>query len=139
MASSRPKSTLVIFTFNMAVGEDTDNKISTSVPGPPLIIYFPNVTYTMARIVWDPPVEPNGILTGYMVSYRLLEAALNTTELVNLEVSTREYTATKLEREKYYVFGVTARTHLGWGDTALVKVYTMHNRSKYGLMIDKVI
>ncbi|KAL3875338.1 hypothetical protein ACJMK2_033296 [Sinanodonta woodiana] len=99
------------------------------VPGPPVIIWFPEVTYNQARIVWESPVEPNGIITNYMVSYR---EKYNTSQWTNspaLTPSIREYTVTNLKRETYYIFNVTAKTLQGWGETASVEVYTMIDRS----------
>ncbi|KAK3593323.1 hypothetical protein CHS0354_031382 [Potamilus streckersoni] len=98
------------------------------VPGPPVIIWFPEVTYNQARIVWESPLEPNGIITNYMVSYR---EKGNTSQWINsppLTPSIREYTVTNLKRETYYIFNVTAKTLQGWGETASVEVYTMIDR-----------
>ena len=105
------------------------------MPGPPDIVWFPEVTYTLAEIVWEPPLEPNGIITGYMVSYKLrdgLEPYQNSSVLSN---DTASYTVGNLQREAYYEFRVTAKTRLGWGETASVEVYTMVNRSKYRVYI----
>lgn len=33
-----------------------------------------------------------------------------------------------MEREKYYWFSITAKTRLGWGETAKLLVYTTNNR-----------
>ena len=105
------------------------------VPGPPVIVWFPEVTYTLAEVVWEPPLEPNGIITGYMVSYKLrdgLEPYQNSSVLSNVTTS---YTVGDLQREAYYEFRVTAKTRLGWGETASVEVYTMVNRSKCSISL----
>ncbi|CAB4061873.1 SDK [Lepeophtheirus salmonis] len=39
------------------------------VPGPPSNVSFPDVSYTTARIIWDIPAEPNGVINKYRVSY----------------------------------------------------------------------
>jgi len=36
--------------------------------------------------------------------------------------------STNLEKEKYYWFSITAKTRLGWGETAKLLVYTTNNR-----------
>ena len=102
-----------------------------AVPGPPVIIWFPEVSYTLAEIVWEPPLEPNGIITGYMVSYRLRDSGKPLINSTVLTPNTTKYTVGNLEREAYYEFRVTAKTRLGWGETADVEVYTMINRRKY--------
>ncbi|XP_021344354.1 protein sidekick-1-like, partial [Mizuhopecten yessoensis] len=96
-------------------------------PGPPVIVWFPQVTYTTAKVLWSPPLEPNGIVSGYMVSFRIknLNIITNSSELPSTQF---EYTVATLQRETYYLFSVTARTHLGWGTPAEVLVYTMINR-----------
>lgn len=101
------------------------------VPDPPIIIYFPEVTYSLAQIVWEPPTEPNGVITGYRVSYRERNATENQA-VVNdtLGASTREYTVRGLRRMTYYLFSVSAKTQLGWGESSSVMVLTMINRGK---------
>ncbi|KAK7506394.1 hypothetical protein BaRGS_00002506 [Batillaria attramentaria] len=99
------------------------------VPGPPIIIYFPNVTYTSAVVVWNPPQEPNGIITGYKVAYRKESSSTPGPE-VELGPNIREYMVDRLERETIYLFFVTAKTQLGWGETASVKVLTMVDRDR---------
>lgn len=98
-----------------------------SVPGPPIIIYFPDVTYSSAKIVWSPPSEPNGIITQYKIAYSI-QGSSNLSTIV-LPSGVLENTVFGLIRETYYVFSVTAKTRLGWGETANVTVYTMNDRS----------
>ncbi|XP_076440901.1 protein sidekick-like isoform X2 [Babylonia areolata] len=112
-------------TLSPSVQERTDE----DVPGPPMIIYFPNVTYTSAIVVWTPPSEPNGIITGYKVSYRKQDDTASQTDS-ELGPKVYEYTVDVLERETYYIFSVTAKTRLGWGETASVPVLTMLNRDR---------
>ena len=100
------------------------------VPGPPANVWFPLITFTEATIFWELPMERNGIITGYMVTYKLkngIEPYQNSSVLTN---DTTSYTVENLQREAYYTFGVTAKTRFGWGETASVDVYTMENRSK---------
>lgn len=100
------------------------------MPGPPIIIYFPNVTYTSAVVVWNPPKEPNGIITQYKVSYRKQRATTDENEVL-VEPNYREYGVDNLEREVVYVFSVTAKTQKGWGTPASVEVLTMLNRGNF--------
>ncbi|KAK3090478.1 hypothetical protein FSP39_012184 [Pinctada imbricata] len=97
------------------------------VPGPPMYLWFPNVTYTSVRIRWSPPEEPNGVITGYMVSYRIKDTN-NVTNSSDLVQSQHELGVFSLQRETYYVFSVRAKTRRGYGEAAEAKVYTMINR-----------
>lgn len=103
-----------------------------AVPGPPIIIYFPEVTFTSAVVVWSPPKEPNGIITAYKVSYYKQGESVSSTP-ADLPPNVHEYEVDGLERESYYNFTVTASTRLGWGESASVPVLTMENRGiEYG-------
>ena len=99
------------------------------VPGPPTKIWFPKVTNSTANVVWEPPTQPNGILTGYFVSYKEKTGNIqgNSSDLPEAQ---REYTVAALQREQYYIFKVMAKTRLGWGQPKEVLVYTIFNRNK---------
>lgn len=101
-----------------------------SVPGPPVRLWFPDVTSNTVKIMWSPPLEPNGIITGYMVSYRRDDTSFvyNSSVIV---ASQLEYHFSSLENNKYYSFSVRAKTRRGWGIGAKAKVYTTVNRRKY--------
>ena len=102
-----------------------------SVPGPPSSIYFPDVSEHSARIVWSPPLQPNGIILGYRVAYREKSRPPSYTIVDDtLSQNTLEYNVTGLERTTYYVFSLTARTNSGWGITEDQEVYTINNRRK---------
>nr|CAD7448038.1 unnamed protein product [Timema bartmani] len=98
-------------------------------PGAPSNVSFPDVSLSMARIIWDVPEEPNGEILAYRVSYHLQSASgLNYTR--EFPPSDRTYRVTELEAEQYYMFSVTAQTRLGWGKTAHALVYTTNNRER---------
>ncbi|KAL5018087.1 hypothetical protein ScPMuIL_003809 [Solemya velum] len=99
------------------------------VPGPPVIIWFPEVTFTTAKIVWDPPLEPNGIISLYKVSYKEQESNTATPRVAELSANNRAYTAENLKGSTNYEFSVRAQTMLGWGEEASVIVITRVNRS----------
>lgn len=46
-----------------------------SVPGPPRIIWFPDVSYVDATIEWEPPQEPNGIILSKSIQSTKLRFA----------------------------------------------------------------
>lgn len=41
------------------------------VPGPPVGILFPEVRTASVRLIWQPPAQPNGIILGEFITYRL--------------------------------------------------------------------
>ncbi|XP_067118957.1 protein sidekick [Centruroides vittatus] len=97
------------------------------VPGIPSNISFPDVSTTTARILWDVPEEPNGIITAYRVSYHInstLEGSI-TKELPSTDRTLKVF---NLNPETYYLFTVTAKTSEGWGKTAQAIVFTTNNR-----------
>ena len=97
------------------------------VPGPPSNISFPDVSYTMARIIWDVPAEPNGEILAYKVNYHLQDDASEnfTQEFLPTD---RTFTAVGLDAMSYYEFTVAAKTALGWGYSSKGVVYTTNNR-----------
>ncbi|XP_016982349.1 protein sidekick isoform X9 [Drosophila rhopaloa] len=98
-------------------------------PGVPSNVSFPDVTLTMARIIWDVPMDPNGEILAYQVTYTLNGSAmLNYSR--EFPPSDRTFRATGLLPEKYYSFSCTAQTRLGWGKIATALVYTTNNRER---------
>lgn len=99
-------------------------------PGAPSNVSFPDVSFTMARIIWDEPDDPNGEILAYKVTYGLNGTQIGGTRTYSKEFppSDRTFRATELQPERYYLFTVTAQTRLGWGKTARVLVYTTNNR-----------
>ncbi|UYV77068.1 SDK2, partial [Cordylochernes scorpioides] len=98
----------------------SENCCCLAVPGVPSNISFPDVSTTTARIIWDVPVEPNGVITAYRVAYA------NQTKV--LDPTVRTWKAFDLAPHNYYEFSVTAKTQEGWGKTAFAQVYTTNNR-----------
>ncbi|XP_031349288.1 protein sidekick isoform X2 [Photinus pyralis] len=98
-------------------------------PGEPSNVSFPDVSFSAARIIWDVPEEPNGEILAYKISYQINDTRTNIKRYSKEFLpSTRTFTATQLESEKYYLFSITAQTRLGWGKTAHVLVFTTNNR-----------
>ncbi|KAK8382212.1 hypothetical protein O3P69_015266 [Scylla paramamosain] len=97
------------------------------VPGPPSAISFPDVSFTYARIIWDVPEEPNGEITAYSIVYHLADSTdvNNTHEFPPTE---RTFKAVELKPESNYMFLVSARTRLGYGQSVQAPVYTTNNR-----------
>ncbi|XP_052268400.1 protein sidekick-like [Dreissena polymorpha] len=98
------------------------------VPGPPRIIWFPFVSFNNATIEWEEPEEPNGIILAYLVSWRV-SGSSDPLKNVTVGASERKLTAENLQTQAYYEFYVTGQTVKGWGERAMVEVFTMSNRS----------
>ncbi|NXV77677.1 SDK2 protein, partial [Atlantisia rogersi] len=100
------------------------------VPGPPVGILFPEVRTTSVRLVWQPPVAPNGVILAYRVTHRLNTTTANAAAMEVLEPSARQYTATGLHPEATYLFRIAAQTRKGWGEAAEALVVTTEKRDR---------
>ncbi|XP_072916750.1 protein sidekick-1 isoform X1 [Hemitrygon akajei] len=99
------------------------------VPGPPIKLIFPEVQLSSVRVVWQTPENPNGIILGYRIAYHL---ASEPSKFINIEVSSnaRQYWATNLNVESWYVFRVSAKTRRGWGEPVEAVVKTTQTRDR---------
>ncbi|XP_031422173.1 protein sidekick-1 isoform X2 [Clupea harengus] len=100
------------------------------VPGPPIRLVFPEVRLTEVRVVWQPPVEPNGIIMGYQVAYRLDTGDPNQFTTVVVGPDARQFTASGLRPESAYIFRISAKTEQGWGTAAQAIVITTEVRER---------
>nr|XP_046227677.1 protein sidekick-1-like isoform X2 [Scatophagus argus] len=100
------------------------------VPGPPVRMVFPEVRLSSVRVVWQPPTNPNGIILGYQISYRLDSRDPQRWTTVEVGSNARQFTVTGLSPEQTYVFRVTARTAVGWGDEQEALVVTTERRER---------
>uniref|UniRef100_A0A8D0G947 Sidekick cell adhesion molecule 1 n=1 Tax=Sphenodon punctatus TaxID=8508 RepID=A0A8D0G947_SPHPU len=99
-------------------------------PGPPVRLVFPEVRLTSVRIVWQPPEEPNGIILGYQIAYRLATSSPNKFTTVEVGSTVRQFTATDLIPESAYIFRTSAKTRQGWGEPLEATVITTEKRER---------
>ncbi|PNI35199.1 SDK1 isoform 4 [Pan troglodytes] len=99
-------------------------------PGPPVRLVFPEVRLTSVRIVWQPPEEPNGIILGYQIAYRLASSSPHTFTTVEVGATVRQFTATDLAPESAYIFRLSAKTRQGWGEPLEATVITTEKRER---------
>ncbi|KFV75189.1 Protein sidekick-1, partial [Struthio camelus australis] len=99
-------------------------------PGPPVRLVFPEVRLTSVRIVWQPPEEPNGIILGYQIAYRLASSSPNKFTTVEVGSTVRQFTATDLAPESAYIFRTSAKTRQGWGEPLEATVITTEKRER---------
>eukprot|EP00058_Branchiostoma_floridae_P023774 XP_002609264.1 hypothetical protein BRAFLDRAFT_124749 [Branchiostoma floridae] len=83
------------------------------VPSPPQDVTVEPIDSTSARVVWQPPAEPNGILQGYKVLYKDSNAAEYITHEV--EASEMSYVISDMIPGTEYVVAVSAFTGAGDG------------------------
>ncbi|KAM8773325.1 protein sidekick-1-like isoform 2-T2 [Acanthopagrus schlegelii] len=100
------------------------------VPGPPVRMVFPEVRLSSVRVVWQPPTNPNGIILGYQISYRLDSRDPQRWTTVEVGSNARQFTVTGLSSEQTYVFRLTARTAVGWGEAQEALVVTTERRER---------
>nr|XP_060642877.1 protein sidekick-1 isoform X2 [Anolis sagrei ordinatus] len=99
-------------------------------PGPPVRLVFPEVRLMSVRIVWQPPEEPNGIILGYQIAYRLATSNPNKFTTVEVGSTVRQFVATDLLPESAYIFRASAKTRQGWGEPLEATVITTEKRER---------
>ncbi|XP_077774862.1 protein sidekick-1 isoform X5 [Podarcis muralis] len=99
-------------------------------PGSPVRMVFPEVKLTSVRIVWQPPEEPNGIILGYQIAYRLATSSPNKFTTVEVGSTVRQFVATDLLPESAYIFRASAKTRQGWGEPLEATVITTEKRER---------
>ncbi|XP_061768377.1 protein sidekick-1-like [Nerophis ophidion] len=100
------------------------------VPGPPVRVVFPEVRLSSARVVWEPPTNPNGLILGYQISYRLEHRDGQQWTTVEVGSNGRQFTVTGLTPEQSYLFRLVARTAVGWGQEHEALVVTTERRER---------
>lgn len=102
------------------------------VPGAPSGVYFPVANKSAVRVSWLPPHQRNGIITGYRIEYRAKKPNSSHPELSTSDESLgrdrNDYAVTELEANTFYTFAVSAGTRRGWGEAAVLDVYTGESR-----------
>ncbi|XP_061535889.1 protein sidekick-1 isoform X1 [Phycodurus eques] len=100
------------------------------VPGPPVRVVFPEVRLSSAKVVWEPPTNPDGIILGYQIAYRLEHRDSQQWTTVEVGSNGRQFTVTGLTPEQTYVFRLVARTAVGWGQEHVALVVTTERRER---------
>ena len=89
---------------------------SFTVPGPPENVTTKPVSQTSVIVSWTPPVEKNGILTNYTITWQAGADMYNNTVVVDSNSSS--YTVEGLQTCLMYNFSVAASISLGGGEPA---------------------
>ena len=88
---------------------------------------FPDVSFSSARVIWDVPIEPNGEILAYRVTY-FIDSVVAANMSREFSPSDRTHRVTNLEAEQFYMFHIAAKTSQGWGQAARALVYTTNSR-----------
>uniref|UniRef100_A0A670YH85 Sidekick cell adhesion molecule 1 n=1 Tax=Pseudonaja textilis TaxID=8673 RepID=A0A670YH85_PSETE len=104
--------------------------LTRKIPGPPVRLVFPEVRLTSVQIMWQPPEEPNGIILGYQIAYRLASSNPNKFTTVEVGSSVQQFAATDLIPESAYIFRASAKTRQGWGEPLEATVITTEKRER---------
>ena len=74
------------------------------------------------ELLWTPPTEINGIITGYFLTYSTGSGELSSK---NIPASVTSYNVTGLEENTLYQLTVSAETSAGRGEGSSVSVRTL--------------
>jgi len=97
-------------------------------PSVPKLLVVVGVTNTSVTLSWNPPDQPNGIITQYQVQYRkrgsfkYLNVYPVNTDLPKITGLT--HTVTGLIHNAEYMFRVRASTVMGYGPFTSIKCHT---------------
>lgn len=77
-------------------------------------LQFDEVSDRAVKVLWSPPRQSNGLLTGYQISYQIKDRP-DTLKTQNLSSDARDLLITHLQATTHYRFEVTAFTSVGAG------------------------
>ncbi|MBN3316491.1 L1CAM protein, partial [Atractosteus spatula] len=97
------------------------------VPSPPVSLHFDSPTETSLTLHWEPPAQPNGILTGYILQYqKLLDSEVGEMAVSHYQSPlVSNVTLTGLDRECTYRFYLRATTATGEGEPIIRDAATL--------------
>lgn len=84
------------------------------VPDEVASLQFDDISDRAVKVIWSPPKQINGILTGYQLKYMVKEN-LNDVKVENLTAGTHSIMIRQLQALTHYRFEVTAWTGIGAG------------------------
>ncbi|XP_033852320.3 neurofascin homolog (chicken) a isoform X21 [Acipenser ruthenus] len=94
-----------------------DFQTPEGVPAVPKYLRIQQRNVDAIYLDWDHPVEPNGIITGYLLKYQTVNGS-RTGKMIteNLSANTTSYTLRLSDRYTRYKFYLSARTQVGTGE-----------------------
>ncbi|XP_026106872.1 neuronal cell adhesion molecule-like [Carassius auratus] len=106
------------------------------VPEQPPILRATNFQKDSITLVWAPPHETNGFLTGYLLQYQTVNETLGELKSVNINApDTTQWVLRDLQDDNWYKFYLSACTQVGCGSAiseeggTFFEVFTMPKHS----------
>ena len=90
-------------------------------PGPVGGLRFEDITDRGVSVGWDPPAEPNGVLTGYTVRY-MVKDLIHTLFERNFTAEVTGFRLNNLKPTTHYTFEVYALTEVGRGKASVATI-----------------
>ncbi|XP_028413448.1 tyrosine-protein phosphatase Lar-like isoform X5 [Dendronephthya gigantea] len=96
------------------------------VPSAPTSVKIISVSSSQLNIKWQPPADPNGVITGYYITWRMIKNDLDQSDTNNvfnstsLSAKTRMYPIQKLAPYSEYNVSINAMTSFGNGSKVYV-------------------
>nr|XP_045608573.1 phosphatidylinositol phosphatase PTPRQ-like [Procambarus clarkii] len=115
--------TVVMIMDEQGVSVSCTTTTDQDVPGPPELENL-EVKETNITVSWSEPVDKNGIIDGYLVTWT---SNSNDTESQAVGQSTNSYEIPDLQLCETYSVTVQANTSAGWGDGAPPEIATIPN------------
>ncbi|MEE6528424.1 hypothetical protein FKM82_030709, partial [Ascaphus truei] len=98
------------------------------VPSSPAFLRLERQSDTSLTLLWGAPESPNGILTGYIIQYQLVNkthtSMVTVIEPINDPVQ-QNWTLRNISSKDTYRFHVRAQTSAGQGSPAIVEGSTL--------------
>lgn len=91
------------------------------MPGPPAVYSFDGVYDIEVHVYWEPPCEPNGDITNYILT---VSSGRREVQKKDLSRDSRTYKVVGLVRATYYKFTLVARTSRGEGIPKVLEATT---------------
>ncbi|CAI4226477.1 unnamed protein product [Auanema sp. JU1783] len=92
------------------------------IPGPVNNLHFTDVLLNSAKIVWDTPALPNGLITKYTVNYRSARDKTGNNNEVQSATNNLSFFASNLKEGSEYIFTVWAETAAGRGTETIANI-----------------
>uniref|UniRef100_A0A672NC51 Neural cell adhesion molecule L1-like protein n=1 Tax=Sinocyclocheilus grahami TaxID=75366 RepID=A0A672NC51_SINGR len=111
---------LTVNIFNRRGNGPSSSSISFTtpqgVPEQPPILRATNLQKDSITLVWAPPHETNGFLTGYLLQYQTVNETLGELKSVNISApDTTQWVLRDLQDDNWYKFYLSACTQVGCG------------------------
>ncbi|XP_066543242.1 neuronal cell adhesion molecule a isoform X14 [Amia ocellicauda] len=108
------------------------------IPGPPAFLKVTNQMLDSLTLEWGPPVERNGVLTGYVLKYQPINSTdeLGPVEIVTISANETSWTMENLKYSTRYKFYFNAQTLTGSGPVVTEEAVTIMDEAMASRQVD---